>query len=253
MQVLGKLSKTISKMLDFLVASVLIILVVLSTFSLYTTFKLYRGAYASDKLLALKPDPKEPLALSFNDLKSINPDVKAWITVEGTHIDYPVVQGKDNMEYINKDVYGNFAFSGAVFLDSRLKDDFSNPYNLLYAHHMEKGAMFGDLEKFLKKDFFDHHKKGQLITEEGYYEIDFFEVIEADGYDGTVFNPSYIENTSDRDALLSYIGEKAIQKRDIKIDPEDKIIGLSTCTSTKTNGRTILYGVIRSKEERREK
>lgn len=46
---------------------------------------------------------------------AINKDVAGWITIDDTHIDYPVVQGKDDMEYINKDVYGEFSLSGSIF------------------------------------------------------------------------------------------------------------------------------------------
>ena len=56
---------------------------------------------------------------------AINKDVAGWITIDDTHIDYPVVQGKDDMEYINKDVYGEFSLSGSIFLSCMNKKDFS--------------------------------------------------------------------------------------------------------------------------------
>ena len=49
----------------------------------------------------------------------LNKDVVGWITIFDTHISYPVVQGKDNQEYLNKDVFGKFSFSGSIFLDYR--------------------------------------------------------------------------------------------------------------------------------------
>ena len=66
------------------------------------------------------------------------------------------------MEYVNKDVQGEFAFSGAIFLDSQNKRDFSDSYNLLYGHHMEGGAMFGDVVEFRDKSYFDSHETGTL-------------------------------------------------------------------------------------------
>lgn len=199
--------------------------------------------------MSLKPTPKsdsqEPV--TFEGLKGINPDVKAWISVDGTHIDYPVVQGKTNLEYINKNIYGDFAFDGAIFLDTRNDPNFKDPYSLIYGHHMENGGMFGDLALFLDKNFFEENKTGTLLTEEGEYKIDFFTVIQADGYDQNVFNPSNITNDQEKMEFLQYLKQKEVNSRDIKIEPEDRIIGLSTCTSVQTNGRTILYGILRLK------
>lgn len=199
--------------------------------------------------MSLKPtsefDSKD--SVTFEGLKAINPDVKAWISVDGTHIDYPVVQGKTNLEYINKNIYGDFAFDGAIFLDTRNDPNFKDPYSLIYGHHMENGGMFGDLALFLDKNFFEENKTGTLLTEEGEYKIDFFSVIQADGYDQNVFNPSKITNNQEKMEFLQYIKQKEVNSRDVKIKSKDRIIGLSTCTSVQTNGRTILYGIMRLK------
>lgn len=96
-----------------------------------------------DELMELKPVKGEDANPSLQDLQNINADVCAWLTIDDTGIDYPVVRGKDDMEYINKDVYGNFALSGSIFLSSANQPDFTDPYNLIYRHHMSNGAMFG--------------------------------------------------------------------------------------------------------------
>ena len=70
-------------------------------------------------MLQLKPKAEEDGGASFEDLLEINPDVRAWITLDGTNIDYPVLQGENNLTYINTDVYGKFALAGSIFLDSR--------------------------------------------------------------------------------------------------------------------------------------
>ena len=66
----------------------------------------------------------------------LNKDVVGWITIFDTHISYPVVQGKDNQEYLNKDVFGKFSFSGSIFLDYRNACDFTDSYSIIYGHHM---------------------------------------------------------------------------------------------------------------------
>lgn len=72
-----------------------------------------------------KPDAEDPL--SFAELLKINPDVIGWITIDDTHIDQPVVQGKDDLEYINKGPDGSFTLAGAIFLSSLDKPDFGDP------------------------------------------------------------------------------------------------------------------------------
>ena len=66
---------------------------------------------------------------------------------------YPVLQGEDNLTYINKDVYGNFALAGSIFLDSNCDRSFQKKYSLLYGHHMAEHKMFGDLDLYEKQKF----------------------------------------------------------------------------------------------------
>ena len=60
------------------------------------------------------------LYTSLQELALINPDTRGWLTIPDTHIDYPVLQGNDDMEYINKDVFGEFSLSGSLFLSLSL-------------------------------------------------------------------------------------------------------------------------------------
>ena len=94
------------------------------------------------------------------------------MTLDNTNIDHPVVQGQDNLTYVNRDVYGNFALAGSIFLDSRNDSSFSDPYSLLYGHHMENSGMFGDLALYKEEAFFQENSTGYLITPEGVYDLE---------------------------------------------------------------------------------
>ncbi len=246
MKLLAEISKGIGKLLDCLVGVVIAVVILFSSYSLYSSYLLYKGAFVSKKLTAVKPETdKENGRLSFDALKKINSDVVAWISVDQTHIDYPVVQGKTNLDYINQNIYKKFALEGTIFLDSRNTSNFTDFYNILYGHHMENGAMFGDLQKFLKKDFFDCSRTGELRVPSGKYRIDLFAVIQVDGYDSVIFQPDGMTTEKKREQLISYIKSKQVHYRKIKMKSEDRLIGFSTCASTQTNGRTIVYGCIR--------
>ena len=117
-----------------------------------------RRAALPEQTLRFKPLAAAPAdSPGFAELRALNPDVCGWLTLDGTRIDFPVVQGADNMVYVNTDVYGNFSLSGAIFLDSRCPADFTAPYSIVYGHHIEDGGMFGDIVQFTQSDYFAAH------------------------------------------------------------------------------------------------
>lgn len=122
-------------------------------------YMVYTGANDSS-ILKFKP-----AAGNTEALRELSDDAVAWLTVDNTRIDYPVMQGKTNEEYLNKDPYGEFSLSGSIFLDSRNDKSFGDEYSLIYGHHMEYEAMFGALDGYAGKAFFDAHKTGTLTVE----------------------------------------------------------------------------------------
>lgn len=242
---LARISRMGEKILDRIVAIFLILVILFAGYSLWNSYMLYRGAFASSEIMAYKPELSEDgTNPTLWDLMKINDDVVAWITVDDTHIDYPVLHGEDNMEYINKDVYKNFALSGAIFQDYRNAEDFTDPYNLLYGHHMEGGGMFGDVVNFEKKAYFDSHKYGTLFLPDKTYRIEFFMVAKIDAYDNVIFNPTTIASMDQREFLIDHARANVLQEREVRLG-DDRIIALSTCEKATTNGRTVLLGVMR--------
>ncbi len=71
----------------------------------------------------------------------------------GTHIDYPITQTDNNEKYVNTGADGEFSLAGSIFLDYQNSQAFTDFNSILYGHHMEKGAMFGDLENFQDEAF----------------------------------------------------------------------------------------------------
>ena len=131
-------------LLDGVTALLVLLAVVWSGYALWDNSRVYAAAdNVQAGLLAFKPQPQEDNSLSFGQLRDINPDVCGWLTLDGTAIDYPVVQGESNFTYLNTDVYGSFALAGSIFLDVDCDADFSGRYSLLYGHHMENGRIIG--------------------------------------------------------------------------------------------------------------
>ena len=187
-------------------------------------------------LREMKPQKMTPAHHSpgFAELRALNPDVCGWLTLDGTRIDFPVVQGADNMVYVNTDVYGDFSLSGAIFLDSRCPADFTAPYSIVYGHHIEDGGMFGDIVQFTQSDYFAAHTTGTLITDDTAYNVALFACVRADAYDPVLYDPA-----QSPDALLADLKAHAVQYRTPGSGP---VVAFSTCTEAATNGRVLLFG-----------
>lgn len=102
----------------------------------------------------------------FEQLKKINSDMVGWIKILGTRIDYPVVCGKDNEEYLHKTFSKKKNRSGCIFLDVNCKKDFSSDNSVIYGHHMKDGSMFAELVKFRDPEFVKRHKRILLYLPE---------------------------------------------------------------------------------------
>ncbi len=225
-----------------LMASVLILaMFAYGGYSLWDSYMVNQGAFLSSDLLKYKPQLSGGGGANYSleELIAINPDTRAWITIDDTHMDYPVVQGETDMEYVNKDIFGEFSLSGSIFMSCLNSPDFSDAYTLIYGHHMDNSAMFSDVMEFLDADYFESHQTGTLFLPDRTYRITLFACIEADGYDTLIYNPGPDFATGE---LLEYLKTSSTQYRDIGVTAGDKIIGLSTCVDAQTTERAVLFG-----------
>lgn len=241
MNLAAKAARTGDKVLSFLAIILMLLMLSYGGYSLWDTYVTMSGAFTDRNFLKYKPnvENKEETRLSLEELLAINPDTRAWISVDGTHIDYPLVQGRDDMEYVNKSVTGEFALAGSIFLSAYNDSSLSDPYLLTYGHHMENGGMYGDVMEFLKEDYFNKHQSGHLFFPDGSAKkLDVFAVIECDAYDRMIYQVDGRNFGTMK--LLEYLNEKSTHIRDIGIKEGDQVIALSTCVSIETNGRAVV-------------
>lgn len=230
-----------NRILSIMAGILILLMLSYGMYSLWDTYKIYANSFADEELLKFRPTDDGADNPTLKDLKKLNPDVKAWIQVPKTNIDYPVVQGQDDMEYINKNVYGEFELSGAIFLSCLNKDDFSDPYNLVYGHNMKNGGMFADVADFTNKEYFETHQKGKLYLTDATRKIRFFACMKVTAADAKIYHPDGYRKENLKD-LLDYIRANAVQYRDVNVADENSLIALSTCSEAETNGRVVLIG-----------
>ena len=224
------------KVFDRIVILTTLLFFLICIYAMYDAAMVYYNANDTS-VLKYKPDLSNPEVL-----REISEDAIAWITVDDTRIDYPVMQGKNNKEYLNKNPFGKYSLSGSIFLDARNKSDFSDRYSLLYGHHMDYGAMFGALDDFKDKEYFDSHRTGQLITVGGKaYKIRFFAAIKVLATDELVFRPNYTSPES----LLDMLADSAMIYEPPDVKGDLKLIALSTCQSADTIDRMVVFGTMK--------
>lgn len=231
-----RLVRLLDSVVNVIILSVFVILLALGCYALWDSEQVYSKALES--YTQYKPDvPRD--TTSFEELVTINPDVFGWIDIYGTNMDYPIVQGEDNDKYINTTAKGEFALSGAIFLDYRNARDFSDFNSIIFGHHMDRNAMFGDLTKFNDKAWFDSHQYGNLMVNNTNHGLEIFAFLHADAYDTTLYTPG-IDVRYNQMAYIDHLRELAVYWRDIGVSAEDHIVLLSTCTDASTNGRELI-------------
>jgi sortase B len=234
----GSIIRLIDRIIDLALVLVCLLMMFIGTYSVLDNAYLYQ--HASDKsLLYYKPELDIPLAPE----KKITDKQAGWIALDGTNIDYPLMQGEDNFEFLNIDPYGDFSLSGSIFLDAGNAKDFSDEYSLVYGHHMEYGKMFGSLEEYLSKDYYEAHKTGTLTSESQVFDYRLFAVTKGDGMDPVLFN---VKKTS-KSKVLAYLQDNAL----IYEEPEADLplLALSTCYGEGMNDRLLVIGTITLKTE----
>ena len=101
MEIAGTLARLGNRILSMIAAIMILLMLLYGGYSLWDTEMVYRGAFLSSDLLQFKPAEDAVESPTLLELQAINPDVQGWLTIDDTHIDYPVVQGENDMEYVN--------------------------------------------------------------------------------------------------------------------------------------------------------
>ena len=228
---------------NFFVLTVIVLLSAFAGYALWDSNQIFQAADKSN--YAVYKPTAEDGGKSFMELRTINKEVFSWLNVYGTSIDYPVAQGENNLKYVNTNAEGQYSLSGAIFLDSDNSKSYNDFNSILYGHHMEKKAMFGEIGNFSNRDMFDIHKYGNLYFDGADHGIEFFAFVHTDAYDCAVYT-SAVEG-EERGPYLNGLLSKALYTRDIGVTAQDRIILLSTCSAGSTNGRDILAGRVTDK------
>ena len=136
------------------------------------------------------------------------------------------------------------AVAGSIFLDVNCDKNFTDPYSLLYGHHMEESKMFGDLDLYKDAEFFAENTTGELILPDRTYDLKTFACLLVPSSESAIFQPQRWD--SDLQGLYTFAQENALNLNTetlaaMKAAGDDaQVLALSTCSTEFTDARTIL-------------
>ena len=179
-----------------------------------------------------------PICIDFDALKQENNDIIGWIYCPDTPINYPVVKGKDNNQYLRADLKGKYLVSGTIFADYRNNEVGEDKNYIVYGHNMKNSTMFGTLVKYKDQTYYDSHPILYFLTLERNYII---ELIAG----AVVKRDSDIYQTAPADNTIADIIIKSTFNSTVEIGKGENIITLSTCSYEFNNARYVVIGKLK--------
>ena len=238
---------------NFASGGVLIIAACVFIFSLYQLITMlipyYSGGEEYDKIknIAITADEEgKGFTVDFDALLKENEDTVAWIRFdEPAVINYPVVKSADNNEYLTKTFTANDNKLGAIFVDMRNSNDFSDKNTFIYGHHLNVGGeMFSELLKYENESFCKKHPNFYIYTPDG--KVRTYKVFSAGVVKDTADNYKLDYATdADYEEYLKLCEESSNYKvEDVELTAQSQIVSLSTCTNVRDDERFLVQGVL---------
>ena len=208
---------------------------------LYSNLAAVREQYTQQET-ASEPEKQA----SYRNLYLENADMVGWIQIEGTSIDYPVMQTPaDPNYYLKHDFEKHYTDYGCPFMQADCDALAPSDNLIIYGHNMKDGSLFADLAKYGSKDFWQTHKTVWFDTELGSYAYEIFAVIhmtvQADDADAFPFY-RFVDAAAPEDfaAYVSACKARALYDTGIFAEYGDRLLTLSTCDNITDDGRLLV-------------
>ena len=184
--------------------------------------------------------------VDFSNLKATNDQTVAWLSIDYTNVNYPIVQTQDNDFYLNHTFDKSFNNNGWTFMDFRNNPNMEDKNTIFYGHNLLNKTAFGSLANIFKSDWPKKSNKTIIVmteTKKYYYEIFSAYYIEPELY----YLTTYFNSDEEYQQFLNVIKSRNILKIDTPISSDDKIITLSTC-SDDDKGRKVVHAKLVGQE-----
>ncbi len=173
---------------------------------------------------------RESFGISWENLRKINPEVAAWITIPGADISYPVVQGIDDEYYLKHNFQGKEDLFGCVFLGHDNKKNLTDSHSFLYGHNMEGNMMFANLNRYERPEFLQSCPTFEITTPERKYFYRIFSVEQA-APRSAAFEYGYQLKSRAYKLQLSILKENSMYDTGVMPQETQRMVTLITCNS----------------------
>lgn len=200
----------------------------------------------TEKSAPLRPPIQSAVLPQYREVYEQNHDLIGWIRIDGTVIDYPVMQSKaDGDFYLDHGFGKKESKKGVPFVDERCPVDPMGTNTIIYGHHMKDGSMFASLLKYEDQNFYEAHSIICFSTLYEEREYDIIAVFESKTYYTTdqVFKHYNFLNAEDETDFNSYIHnikELALYDTGVSAEYGDELITLITCSYHTENGQFVV-------------
>ncbi len=240
-------TKTNNKRIIFIL--ILAILVI----AIFIGYKYYTYKQNSNILDDIKIDETkiaEPVVtermLQLEELKKENEDIKAWIEIPNTKINFPVLQGTDNEYYMKHTYKKEYSKDGSIFLDKDYNWNLPSSNLLIYGHNNKNGNMFQDLLKYENESYYKEHPTIRFTTTAEDCEYEIISVFKSRVYyksEKDVFRYYYFINAETEADYNNYVEEsKKVSLYDTGKTATygEQLLTLSTCEYSQQDGRFVI-------------
>ncbi len=176
--------------------------------------------------------------IDFDELEQVNEDIVGWLRIRALDISYPVVQGEDNDYYLHKTFEGEDNIAGCLFFNYENSPELTDMNTILYGHNMRNGSMFGKLKKFREEGVFEKSKFFWVFTPALIYQYRIFSAMTVPQI-GTAYQTFYTDKDFE-EYIETAFENSVIEKPDVTVTPDDKIMTLSTCTGDSSTRFVVL-------------
>ncbi len=197
-------------------------------------------------VFTLAEDEKMPPILDeYKNVYIKNKSVIGWLTIDGTNIDYPVMQTVNNDYYLNHNFEGKEDNNGSIFMDCNCDAVFRTTNMIIYGHHMKSGKMFGNLKKYESEDYCKEHNliKFDTIYEKGLYEVMyvFRDTIKDAGNVGFKYYQFFDAASEEEfDSNMKAMAEMSLYDTGVTAKYGDELLTLSTCNGSTSTARFVV-------------
>ena len=173
---------------------------------------------------------RESFGISWENLRKINSEVAAWITIPGADISYPVVQGMDDEYYLKHNFKKEEDLFGCIFLEHNNKKNFMGSHSILYGHNIEGNMMFANLNRYEQPEFLEKCPEIEIKTPERKFLYKIFSIEQA-GSQSAAFEYGYDLSSPAYKQQLATLKENSMYETGIEPDDSKPMVTLITCNS----------------------